>query len=114
MSLIALESQDDVEALLARPEPVWLFKHSSACGVSFAANEVIETFLATHPHETVGRVVIQSHRPLSTWIAGRLQRTHQSPQLFRLQGGEITWATSHWGITQADMERHLAGPLSAS
>jgi len=108
MSLIALESTADVEALLARPEPVWLFKHSSACGVSHAAQDVIDAFVAAHPHETIGRVIIQSHRPVSTWIAERLKRTHQSPQLFRLHGGVVTWATSHWGITQADMERQLA------
>lgn len=109
MSIIALESAADVEALLARPEPVWLFKHSSACGVSHAAQEVIDAFATAHPTETIGRVVIQSHRPLSTWIAERLGRTHQSPQLFRLHSGAVIWATSHWGITAADMERQLAG-----
>ena len=108
MTQVALESIADVEALLARPEPAWLFKHSSSCGVSAAAQDVIDAFLAAHPQETIGRVIVQSHRPVSNAIAERLQRTHQSPQLFRLHKGAVVWSTSHWGITQADMERQLA------
>ncbi len=108
MSQIALESSADVDALLAHAEPVWLFKHSSSCGVSAAAQDVVDAFLAAHPQETIGRVIVQTHRPLSNGIAERLQRTHQSPQLFRLHQGAVVWTTSHWGITQADMERQLA------
>lgn len=103
MSYLPLATEADVEALLARSEPVWLFKHSTACGVSTAAQDEIDTFLGHQPDAIIGRVIIQTHRPLSTWIAQRLGRSHQSPQLFLLKNGEITWATSHWGITMADM-----------
>jgi bacillithiol system protein YtxJ len=109
VSMIALTTEADVEAMLTQAQPAWIFKHSSACGVSFAANEEIERFMSAHPDQTVGRVIIQTHRPLSNWIATRLQRTHQSPQLFLVADGAIRWATSHWGITVADMERALNG-----
>lgn len=107
MTLIALESEADLDALLTQPGDAWIFKHSNACGISHAANEEVESFLAAHPEQRLGRVIIQTHRPLSNLIAARLGRVHQSPQLFLVRDGTIRWAASHWGITAAEMKQAL-------
>lgn len=108
MTFLPLTTDADVDALLADSGPVWIFKHSNACGVSHAANEEVEAFLAQHPDQRIGRVVVQTHRPVSYAIAERLKRVHQSPQLFLLRDGKVLWASSHWGITAAAMGEALA------
>jgi bacillithiol system protein YtxJ len=52
-------------------------------------------------------VVVQTARPLSTWIATRLGHVHQSPQLFLVREGRVLWHASHWGITAAAMAAAL-------
>lgn len=108
MSFLPLTTDAEVDTLLADPGPVWIFKHSNACGVSHAANEEVEAFLAAHPGQRIGRVVVQTHRAVSHAIAERLKRVHQSPQLFLLRDGQVRWASSHWGITAAAMDEALA------
>lgn len=101
--LTQLTSQDQLDALLATSGPVWLFKHSSACGVSAAALDQIGNYLAAHPGEAAGMVVVQESRPLSTAISGQLRYVHQSPQLFLLRDGVVVWSASHWAITTSAM-----------
>jgi thioredoxin 1 len=100
-----LADQADVERRLAAGTPAWIFKHSATCSISAAARSEVEAYLAAHPGETVGEVVVQNDRPLSNWIATRLARVHQSPQLFLVAGGAVVWAASHWSITAAAMEQ---------
>ena len=104
MTYQTLTSQADVEILITGSAPVWLFKHSNACPVSFAALDQFEAHLATHPL-AAGVVVIQEQRPLSNWLAVRLGFVHQSPQLFLMVGGKVAWQASHWGITDAAMQK---------
>lgn len=104
-----LDGQDGVERLLAGAGPAWVFKHSSTCGISAAAYDEVEAYRAAHPDEPLAMVVVQSDRPLSNWIAQRLGRVHQSPQLFLLRDGKVAWAASHWLITAAAMEAARGG-----
>ena len=105
--MIALTTQAEAEALLAQPEPTWVFKHSATCPVSSAAEEEIRAFLAAHPM-SAGMVVVQSARPVSNWLATRLGFVHQSPQLFLVVEGKVRWQASHWGITQTAMTAALS------
>lgn len=98
-----LDGQDHAERLIAGPAPAWLLKHSATCPVSSAAYDEVEAYLAAHPDEVAGMVVVQQDRPLSNWIAQRLGRVHQSPQLFLLAQGRVAWSASHWSITAAAM-----------
>ena len=100
-----LTSQDQVEAFIAMTGPVWLFKHSSSCGVSAAALEQVESYSVAHPNEGVGMVVIQDSRPLSSWIGNKLHYVHQSPQLFLLRDGRVVWSASHWAISADAMAK---------
>ncbi len=102
--LPSLTSEAEVEALLAQPGPVWLFKHSNACPISFAAHDEVAAWCAAHPQAAGGMIVIQERRPLSNWLATRLGRIHQSPQLFLVRGGQVAWMATHWGVTGAAMD----------
>lgn len=95
--------QDQVERLITGAAPAWILKHSATCPTSAAAHEEVEAFLAAHPGEAAGMVVVQRDRPLSNWIATRLGRVHQSPQLFLVRAGGVVWSASHWSITAAAM-----------
>lgn len=106
--IATLTGQDHVERLLAGPEPVWILKHSSTCPISGAAFAEVEAYLAAHPGDQAGMVVVQEDRPLSNWIASRLGRVHQSPQLFLVRAGVVAWSASHWSITAAAMAAERA------
>lgn len=112
--LHALTTEAEIEALITAAQPAWLLKHSITCSISSAALDEVEAFLARHPGSAAGMVTVQTHRPLSTWIASRLVRVHQSPQLFLLQAGQVRWSASHWSITAAAMEQALSSLHSSS
>jgi bacillithiol system protein YtxJ len=105
--LTPLTSEAGAEALIASREAAWLLKHSNACSISQAALAEVESFLAAHPGPA-GLLVVQESRPLSLWVANRLGRVHQSPQLFLVQAGAVRWSASHWSITAAAMASALS------
>ena len=96
---------EQVDALLAQPGTAWLLKHSNSCSISHAAHEQVQAYLDRHPEQPAGVVVVQTHRPVSNWVATKLGYTHQSPQLFLLKGGQVAWQASHWSITAEAMEK---------
>jgi bacillithiol system protein YtxJ len=100
--------QEHVEQLLGGSVPAWILKHSNTCPTSAAALDEVEAYLTAHPGEPAGMVVVQTDRPLSNWIATRLARVHQSPQLFLVHRGQVVWAVSHWSITAAAMATERA------
>lgn len=109
-----LVDQAGVEALLALQQPAWLLKHSNACPISFAALDAFNAYLGAHADEPAGLLVIQEQRPLSNWVATRLSRVHQSPQLFLLAGGKAVWMATHWGITVEAMTAARSAVIAKS
>lgn len=106
--LHTMTTEAEADELIASNQPAWLFKHSITCGISRAALEEVESFLSRHPDAAIGMVTVQSQRQLSNWIATRLARVHQSPQLFLLQADQVRWSASHWSITAVAMDQALA------
>ena len=104
MPIAELTTEAQAEALVTAAAPAWILKHSVTCSISSAALDEVESYLATSP-TPAGMVVVQTHRPLSNWLSTRLNRVHQSPQLFLVQGGQVKWAASHWSITAAAMAK---------
>jgi len=98
-----LSSNEDVDAWLAEPGPRWLMKHSNSCGISTTAFDEVQAHAETHPTEPLAVVVIQEHRPVSNYIATKLGRVHQSPQLFLCVDGAVVWTTTHFSITAQAM-----------
>lgn len=114
-TLRPLASVDDLTTVLARSasRPVFLFKHSETCGMSWQAHEEVRTALADPAWDTaVFLVTVQRSRPVSNEIAHRLQVRHASPQMLLVADGEVRWQASHMAITADAMRRAVAADRS--
>ena len=103
-----ITSIDELKQFIQHDTPVWLFKHSEACGTSFYAINEYQTYLEAHPDDRAGIIIIQSHRDVSNAAADVLGVIHKSPQLFLVKNGEVLYTTSHMAITVKAMETAMA------
>ena len=78
-------------------EPVYLFKHSSRCGISSMVLKRFEKQLKERG-ETYYYLHIQGFRSLSNWLAEELNVRHESPQLIILKNGEVLKHDSHYEL----------------
>jgi bacillithiol system protein YtxJ len=114
-----VEKPHQLDAILSRSRecPVWIFKHSLACGISFDALEAFESFAAgsAAAGTELFLVEIQRSRPLSDEIARATGVSHKSPQVLLVIDGEVVWHTSHWDIRTGRLEAAMrGGPASSS
>ena len=93
---LSLETVADLDAALADPSPLMIFKHSTACPVSAHALGEFEAWLAAKgPAPRTALVRVIEERPVSNEIAARLQVRHQSPQAILVAAGSSLWDASH-------------------
>ncbi|MEE9443687.1 MAG: bacillithiol system redox-active protein YtxJ [candidate division Zixibacteria bacterium] len=106
------KSIDDYEKILAasQTQPVFLLKHSTACGVSRVALAEFEKSIETEPEVQFWIVLVREDRPLSLDIAERTKITHQSPQLIMFSMGQPVWNCSHFDITAENLKNNLRQP----
>lgn len=110
-TLRPLASVDDLTTVLERSatQPVFLFKHSETCGMSWQAHEEVRMALGGPEWDTAVFVVtVQRSRPVSNAIAERLQVRHASPQMLLVADGEVRWQASHMAITADAIRRAVA------
>lgn len=92
-------------------EPVFLFKHSTACPISAGAMARVREHLA-HPRQGTPPFfllkVIES-RALAQESARRLGVKHESPQLILVRDRRAVWHTSHHRITADAIEQAVSG-----
>jgi len=102
---------DDLDSLIERSHqrPVWIFKHSTTCGISSGARRRFEAYAASRDDgEAVFALLeIQHARPLSRAVAETTGVHHHSPQVILLRDGEAVWDTSHGRITAEAMAAAL-------
>jgi bacillithiol system protein YtxJ len=99
-----LTSMDTLDECLSASAngPVFIFKHSTSCPISGAAQDRLDALLdAREALPPFYRVKVIEDRPVSNAIAERLDVTHKSPQLILVRDGQAVWTTSHHNI-QAD------------
>ena len=96
-----LHSQEDLDRLLEKSNssPVLIFKHSTQCSISAAADEEVTKFAETASQVEIGIVLVIENRPLSDSVAKQLDIYHQSPQLILVKDKHSIWKVSHWSIT---------------
>jgi bacillithiol system protein YtxJ len=94
----AVDPRTGAEDLL-REEFVMIFKHSTACPVSWAAHGQVTRFLRENPGAPVRLVRVIQERPLSRKIALATGVRHESPQIIALRRGEVVGSASHGQIT---------------
>ena len=105
-------STDQLDRLLTESHrvPVWIFKHSLACGVSGHALSEFKRFVdALDPDDPAqfGLVEIQQTPEVSVEVAERTGVRHESPQLIFLRNGAVVWEASHWAIKRKSLEKAL-------
>jgi bacillithiol system protein YtxJ len=100
----SMTSIAEMEAAVNSPTPVWIFKHSRVCPVSFAAHQEVMDYVAARPSVDVRILVVQDARPVSTAVAERTGVKHESPQALLVRGGKVLWHGSHQDITEAALE----------
>jgi len=109
--MIELKSLADLErALRETKRPVVLFKHSTQCPVSAAADEEYRAFAGTHPDSALfTHLDLLAHRDVSNAIARRLDVRHESPQAIVLRGNQIVAVLNHDEITANALTALLGG-----
>ncbi|MGH1362851.1 MAG: bacillithiol system redox-active protein YtxJ [Calditrichia bacterium] len=107
-------SIDDFNNITKQSEskPVFLFKHSTRCGVSAAAWQEFDAFMseiaAGDNSVDFSRVLVVEDRPTSLKIAETTKVPHQSPQVMLIRKGNVVWHTSHWAITKSKLHEALS------
>lgn len=97
-----LTTLDDWQACKqeSQANPIFVFKHSTACPISGSAYERVSRFLENPPERCpdVHLVKVIESRPVSNAVAADTGVQHASPQMLLLDGGKVVWSTSHGGI----------------
>lgn len=92
--------RDVIEASARTPAIV--FKHSSTCGVSLMARELLAAGEVPAP---VHEISVQRDRALSDEVASTLGVRHESPQVLVIASRRVTWHSSHAGVTPERVTR---------
>lgn len=104
-----VDSIEKLDALFERSqlEPVVLFKHSNACGISSHVLEMVSEI-----EGELNVIVIQENRALSNEVASRTGYTHQSPQAFVLLNGRPVYHATHYAIDPHQIQQHFPAAVS--
>ncbi|MCY0869932.1 MAG: bacillithiol system redox-active protein YtxJ [Firmicutes bacterium] len=86
-----------------------LFKHSTTCPISAAAQRAVAAYEPSSPVPIL-RVRVIEDRPLSQQLAREFGIAHASPQAILVRAGKPAWHASHYDIT----EQTLAGACAQS
>ncbi|MCB0373462.1 MAG: bacillithiol system redox-active protein YtxJ [Muricauda sp.] len=84
-----------------------IFKHSSTCGISRVVLKMFKDSFDPKWDCDFYFLTIQTHRDISNEIEDRFRVRHESPQLLIIKNGEVTFHTSHGGIADTDLSKHL-------
>lgn len=107
---IPLTSSSQLEEIkqLSNKASVFLFKHSTRCGISKVVIKQFEAlFKEEHQHLKVYYLDLLNYRAISNQIAETFEITHQSPQLIVVKNGVSVFNTSHNDITLIDLARFV-------
>ena len=88
------------------PSDGYVYKHSTACPVSAAAAQVVESTEFDLP---VYWVDVIEQRKLSNQVAKRYGVRHESPQLLKIEDGKPTLVLSHHQISPSQLAQTIAG-----
>jgi bacillithiol system protein YtxJ len=98
-----LSTPESVRAAFAASEraPVFIFKHSTACGLSAQANREFTAFLDSAP-EGFGyyRLDVIESRAASDLVEELSGVRHESPQVLELRRSRCVWHASHRGVRE--------------
>lgn len=96
--MIDITSAQDLDALWSAPATI-LFKHSTQCDISATAYREMAAAAKQAPGMEIHLVRVIESRPVSQEIERRTGVRHESPQVFVLRNGAVSWHASHRHIT---------------
>ncbi len=103
------ESQIAEIIALSNSIPIYIFKHSTTCGISAQAKENLEiSFKNTDKPFLLYYLDLLKYRSISNEVASKLNVHHQSPQLILVHNGEVVFTTSHHKIKTNILEDSLS------
>ena len=103
------ESQIAEIIALSNSIPIYIFKHSTTCGISAQAKENLEiSFKNTDKPFLLYYLDLLNYRSISNEVASKLHVHHQSPQLILVHNGEVAFTTSHHKIKTNILEDSLS------
>ena len=103
------ESQIAEIIALSNSIPIYIFKHSTTCGISAQAKENVEiSFKNTDKPFLLYYLDLLKYRSISNEVASKLNVHHQSPQLILVHNGEVAFTTSHHKIKTNILEDSLS------
>ncbi|HSG91655.1 MAG TPA: bacillithiol system redox-active protein YtxJ [Pseudomonadales bacterium] len=110
MLRITDERQLDELWQISYQRPVLIFKHSLACGASFAAQAHVRMLLERPAAAGLeyGLVEVQKARGVSDALARRSGVRHETPQALVIREGRVVWHGSHSQVHREALESALA------
>ena len=104
VQFIDLDTLERLDELIAESHtrPIFVFKHSSSCGISHDVLSQMEIL----DHE-VHVIVVQESRAISNAVEQKLGTRHASPQAFVLRDGKPIYHATHYGIDPNEILKHL-------
>jgi bacillithiol system protein YtxJ len=92
----------------SKTESVFMFKHSTRCGISkMVIKEFENLFLEEHQNLKVYYLDLLNHRDISAEIGAMFQVMHQSPQLIVVKNEVSVHHASHSEITELNLSRFV-------
>lgn len=110
LNWISLTSLDQLETIkqTSKTAPVFIFKHSTRCGVSSMVIKQFEKlFKEEHQHLIVYYLDLLNYRNISDEVGYTFQVTHQSPQLIVVKNEVVVHHASHYDVTQTNLSRFI-------
>lgn len=94
-SFFRIDNRETLDKLItdSKNQPVVIFKHSNACGISSAAYREMEKLEAP-----VNLLEVQSAREVSRELADMTGVQHETPQVIVLKDGKAVWNASHFDV----------------
>ncbi len=108
-----LLSIDDLDHAVSESseKPVFLFKHSTRCPVSFKAQSRYMKFVEDNNHDEevlFTQLDLIKYRDVSDEITKRFNVEHQSPQAILIKNEKAVWHASHHDINQDSLSEALS------
>ena len=98
MKIKIIEGIDSLEEIF-RKTKIMILKNSQRCPISRTAKREFEKFAEEYNDRIdLYMVDVIKCRDISNEIAEKTGVKHESPQIFLVENGEVTWHASHWNI----------------
>ena len=107
LPLTSINQLEEIKEL-SKTESVFIFKHSTRCGISRILIKQFERlFTEEHQKLKVYYLDLLNYREISNQIADQFEVIHQSPQILLIKNGKAVSNASHEGINELQLSRYL-------